>query len=69
MNHLLGVKNSDDLRKAHQTVQPQVVEMMTQVGEWVGKIGRAWLGQTTGFVCIPASLTRAWGIAHVMQLE
>lgn len=33
VNHLLGVKNSEDLRQAHQTVQPQVVEMMTAVGE------------------------------------
>jgi Zn-dependent oligopeptidase len=32
VNHLLGVKNSDDLRQAHQTVQPQVVEMLTQIG-------------------------------------
>jgi Zn-dependent oligopeptidase len=35
VNHLLGVKNSDDLRKAHETVQPEVVQLLTQIGAWV----------------------------------
>lgn len=29
-NHLMGVKNSDDLRKAHETLQPKVVEEIQQ---------------------------------------
>uniref|UniRef100_I2CQQ3 oligopeptidase A n=1 Tax=Nannochloropsis gaditana (strain CCMP526) TaxID=1093141 RepID=I2CQQ3_NANGC len=33
VNHLLGVKNSDALREAHQTVQPEVVAMLTQIGQ------------------------------------
>ncbi|MEI2422886.1 M3 family peptidase, partial [Arthrospira platensis SPKY2] len=28
INHLMGVKNSPELREAHQTVQPQVVQFI-----------------------------------------
>jgi len=39
VNHLLGVANSDELRTAHQTVQPQVVEAVTKVGVRLGREG------------------------------
>ncbi len=32
VNHLLGVKNSDELRNAHQAVQPEVVQTFTNLG-------------------------------------
>lgn len=33
VNHLMGVKNSPELRAAHETVQPQVVQFMNQIGQ------------------------------------
>lgn len=33
VNHLLGVKNSDDLREAHETIQPKVVELSLRISQ------------------------------------
>ncbi|MBW4646755.1 MAG: M3 family metallopeptidase [Goleter apudmare HA4340-LM2] len=33
VNHLMGVKNSPELRTAHETVQPQVVQFMNKLGQ------------------------------------
>lgn len=33
VNHLMGVKNSDDLRTAHETVQPEIVEFQLALGQ------------------------------------
>ncbi|MBD2343136.1 M3 family metallopeptidase [Anabaena subtropica] len=33
VNHLMGVKNSPELRVAHETVQPQVVQFINQFGQ------------------------------------
>lgn len=33
VGHLMGVKNSPELREAHQTMQPQVVQFYTQLGQ------------------------------------
>jgi oligopeptidase A len=33
INHLMGVKNSPELREAHEAVQPQVVEFFTKLGQ------------------------------------
>ena len=33
VNHLVGVKNNEDLRKAHETVQPQVIAFSQRVGQ------------------------------------
>ncbi len=33
VNHLMGVKNSPELRAAHETVQPQVVQFMNKLGQ------------------------------------
>lgn len=33
VNHLLGVQNSDALREAHQSVQPEVVGLFTRIGQ------------------------------------
>lgn len=33
VNHLLGVKNSDELRKAHEAVQPHVIAFSQRVGQ------------------------------------
>lgn len=31
--HLMGVKNSEDLRKAHETVEPEIVKQQQQLGQ------------------------------------
>ncbi|MCM0592701.1 MAG: M3 family metallopeptidase [Gloeotrichia echinulata DVL01] len=33
VNHLMGVKNSPELREAHETVQPQVVQFVNKLGQ------------------------------------
>lgn len=33
VNHLMGVKNSPELREAHETVQPQVVQFINKLGQ------------------------------------
>jgi oligopeptidase A len=33
MGHLMGVKNSDELRKAHDELQPEVIKTMQKVGQ------------------------------------
>lgn len=33
VGHLLGVKNSDDLRKAHETIQPKMVELGLRISQ------------------------------------
>lgn len=33
VNHLMGVKNSDDLRKAHETIQPNIIAFSQRVGQ------------------------------------
>jgi len=33
VNHLMGVKNSDELRVAHETVQPLVIELYQKLGQ------------------------------------
>ncbi|MBW4614014.1 MAG: M3 family metallopeptidase [Desmonostoc vinosum HA7617-LM4] len=33
VNHLMGVKNSPELRQAHETVQPQVVQLLNKLGQ------------------------------------
>jgi oligopeptidase A len=33
VNHLMGVKNSPELREAHETVQPQVVQLINKLGQ------------------------------------
>jgi oligopeptidase A len=33
VNHLLGVKNSDELRKSHETIQPKVIETYQKLGQ------------------------------------
>lgn len=33
VGHLMGVKNSDDLRKAHDTIQPSVIEVHQKMGQ------------------------------------
>ncbi len=33
VGHLMGVKNSDDLRKAHDAIQPAVIEINQQIGQ------------------------------------
>ncbi|MBD2360657.1 M3 family metallopeptidase [Anabaena minutissima FACHB-250] len=33
VSHLMGVKNSPELREAHETVQPQVVQFMNKLGQ------------------------------------
>ena len=33
VGHLMGVKNSDDLRKAHDTIQPTVIEVYQKIGQ------------------------------------
>jgi oligopeptidase A len=33
VGHLLGVKNSDDLRKAHETIQPKMVEQSLRIDQ------------------------------------
>jgi Zn-dependent oligopeptidase len=33
VGHLMGVQNSDDLRKAHDTIQPQVIEVYQKIGQ------------------------------------
>ncbi|MGC9527700.1 MAG: M3 family metallopeptidase [Limnospira sp.] len=33
VNHLMGVKNSPELRKAHETVQPQVVQFINRLNQ------------------------------------
>lgn len=32
----MGVKNSDDLRKAHDTIQPSVIEVQQKIGQSQG---------------------------------
>ncbi|PHK36230.1 peptidase M3, partial [Nostoc linckia z16] len=33
VNHLMGVKNSPELREAHQTIQPQVIQFINKLGQ------------------------------------
>ncbi|MDZ8186614.1 MAG: M3 family metallopeptidase [Nostoc sp. ChiSLP02] len=33
VNHLMGVKNSPELREAHETIQPQVVQFINKLGQ------------------------------------
>ncbi|NJK39441.1 MAG: M3 family metallopeptidase [Oscillatoriales cyanobacterium RM2_1_1] len=33
INHLMGVKNSSELRQAHETVQPQVIQFVNQLSQ------------------------------------
>ncbi|QLE55833.1 M3 family metallopeptidase [Nostoc sp. TCL26-01] len=33
VNHLMGVKNSPELRAAHEAVQPQVIQLINQLGQ------------------------------------
>ncbi len=33
VNHLMGVKNSPELREAHETIQPQVIQFINQLGQ------------------------------------
>ena len=33
VNHLMGVKNSPELREAHETVQPQVIQFINKLGQ------------------------------------
>ncbi|BAY76606.1 peptidase M3A and M3B, thimet/oligopeptidase F [Nostoc linckia NIES-25] len=33
VNHLMGVKNSPELREAHETIQPQVIQFINKLGQ------------------------------------
>ena len=33
VGHLMGVKNSEELRKAHDTIQPSVIEIYQKIGQ------------------------------------